>query len=77
MPDQTVAGLALLGSAAAQTVRLARWCGTTTRREPLVLILPFGYAFILIGFSHRRIIGPTAPTFFRLAQRFMPGTRAR
>ena len=50
MPDQTVAGLALLGSAAAQTVRLARWRGTTTWREPLVLILHVGYAFIPLGF---------------------------
>ena len=50
MPDQIIAGLALLGSAGAQTVRLTRWRGTTTWREPLVLILHVGYAFIPLGF---------------------------
>ena len=50
IPDQTPVGLALLGSAVAQTVRLARWRGITTWREPLVLILHVGYAFIPLGF---------------------------
>jgi uncharacterized protein involved in response to NO len=31
-------------------VRLARWAGYRTAREPLVLILHVGYAFIPIGF---------------------------
>jgi uncharacterized protein involved in response to NO len=37
-------------SAAVQGLRLARWAGERTFREPLVFILHVGYAFVPIGF---------------------------
>jgi uncharacterized protein involved in response to NO len=43
-------GTALLVAGALQVVRLARWAGDRTAREPLVLILHAGYAFIPLGF---------------------------
>jgi uncharacterized protein involved in response to NO len=35
---------------AAQTVRLARWAGMPSWREPLVLVLHVGYALVPVGF---------------------------
>ena len=48
-PQSAAAGILLLAAAAAQAARLARWAGERTWREPLVLILHLGYAFIPLG----------------------------
>lgn len=49
-PHRMETGLLLVLSAAAQTLRLGRWAGASTWREPLVLILHIGYGFIPLGF---------------------------
>lgn len=48
-PDGWATGGALLTAAAAQSLRMARWAGTRTFRDPLVLILHVAYAFVPIG----------------------------
>ncbi|HVU29653.1 MAG TPA: NnrS family protein [Sphingomicrobium sp.] len=48
-PDQHLTGLMLLLAAAAQALRLSRWSGYRTARDPLVLVLHLGYAWIPIG----------------------------
>jgi uncharacterized protein involved in response to NO len=42
-------GIALLVGAIAQAVRLSRWAGERTWREPIVFILHLGYAFVPLG----------------------------
>jgi len=49
-PVSEVTGAMLLVAAVVQAVRLARWAGERTWREPLVLILHAGYAFVPLGF---------------------------
>lgn len=49
-PNSPVTSGLLLAAALTQTVRLARWAGDLTWREPLVLVLHVGYAFVPIGF---------------------------
>ena len=49
-PGAVATGVALLVAGAVQTVRLVRWAGAPTWREPLLLILHVGYAFVPIGF---------------------------
>ena len=44
-------GFALAAAAVAQGLRLARWAGWRTAREPLVLILHAAYAFVPLGFA--------------------------
>ena len=43
-------GMALLAAGVLQAVRLSRWAGLPTWREPLVLVLHCGYAFVPLGF---------------------------
>lgn len=43
-------GAALLATGALHVVRLARWAGDRTLREPLVLVLHVAYAFVPAGF---------------------------
>lgn len=50
-PASILAGLMLLPAAAAQAWRLGRWAGERTWREPLVLVLHAGYAFVPLGFA--------------------------
>jgi len=50
-PDWLPTGAALLTAAAAQAIRMARWQGASTWREPLLTILHVGYAFIPLGFA--------------------------
>lgn len=50
VPAAEVTGLVLIAAGAAQGVRLARWAGWPTWREPLVLILHAGYALVPLGF---------------------------
>jgi len=49
VPQSPAAGILLLAAAAAQAARLARWAGERTWREPLVLVLHVGYAFVPVG----------------------------
>lgn len=48
-PDQHLTGLMLILAAAAQAMRLSRWGGLRTSRDPLVLVLHLGYAWVPIG----------------------------
>ena len=49
-PGATATGMLFLIAAILQTLRLWRWAGTYTWREPLVLVLHLGYAFVPLGF---------------------------
>jgi len=49
-PDAAATGVLFLVAATLQTVRLWRWAGVHAWREPLVLILHLGYAFVPLGF---------------------------
>lgn len=48
-PDATVTAWAALGAGVAVTLRLSRWRGARTIREPLVLILHVSYGWLAIG----------------------------
>jgi uncharacterized protein involved in response to NO len=50
-PDTRFAGWALAVGALLQTLRIGRWAGDRTWREPLVLILHVAYAFVPLGFA--------------------------
>lgn len=48
-PDAAATAVALILAAGLNTLRLARWAGDRTWRDPLVLILHVAYAFLPIG----------------------------
>jgi uncharacterized protein involved in response to NO len=48
-PSTRLTGIALVVIGALQAVRLARWSGWRTVRDPLVLVLHIGYAWIPVG----------------------------
>jgi uncharacterized protein involved in response to NO len=48
-PETSATGALLLLGGAAQLIRMSRWAGHRTLREPLVLILHVSYAFVPIG----------------------------
>lgn len=48
-PGWVGSGVLLFVMALAQTARLARWAGERTWREPMLLILHLGYAFVPLG----------------------------
>lgn len=48
-PDRDLTGLMLILAAAAQALRLSRWGGIRTFRDPLVLVLHLGYSWLPIG----------------------------
>ena len=50
-PSGWLPGMLLAVAAAAQTIRLARWKGWKAVRDPLVLILHIGYAWVPIGLA--------------------------
>jgi uncharacterized protein involved in response to NO len=50
LPDAVIIGVLLLLAGVLQVIRLARWAGRSTWREPLVLVLHVGYAFVPLGF---------------------------
>ncbi|MDF1586960.1 NnrS family protein [Marinimicrococcus flavescens] len=50
LPDAALTGLALCAAGVLQGVRLSRWRGRDTWREPLLLVLHLGYAFVPLGF---------------------------
>lgn len=47
----TISGSALLIAAVAHAVRLARWRGVATHKEPLLWILHIGYAWLPVGLA--------------------------
>lgn len=49
-PDLAILPWASLAAGAAALVRLARWRGMATLREPLLWVLHLGYAWVAIGF---------------------------
>jgi len=49
MPDWSGTALLLVVAAIAQAARLGRWAGERTWREPIVVILHLGYAFVPLG----------------------------
>lgn len=49
-PHEAGTGLALVLASALQALRLSRWRGLATWREPLLLVLHVGYAFLPLGF---------------------------
>lgn len=49
-PALALSGIALLAAGLLQIARLSRWVGLSTWREPLVLVLHFAYAFVVLGF---------------------------
>ena len=49
LPDSKLAGALLAAAAVAQAIRLSRWAGDRTLRDPLVLILHLAYAFVPLG----------------------------
>lgn len=49
-PDWYGTAVLLFAAGIGQVVRLARWAGDRTTRDPLVLVLHLGYAFVPIGF---------------------------
>jgi uncharacterized protein involved in response to NO len=50
LPHGAVTGWAMLTAGLLYAARLARWSGARTWREPLVLVLHVGYAFLPLGF---------------------------
>ncbi|HWP16911.1 MAG TPA: NnrS family protein [Xanthobacteraceae bacterium] len=50
LPEMPATGWMSLVAGLLQAVRLARWAGDRTWREPLVLILHIGYGFVPLGF---------------------------
>jgi len=49
-PSQ-IAGIALALAALGLAVRLSRWCGLATVREPLLLVLHLGYGWLVTGIA--------------------------
>ncbi len=50
-PGESLTGFILLLAGGIQATRLWRWAGLSAWREPLVLILHVGYAFVPVGFA--------------------------
>ncbi|MHA6688241.1 NnrS family protein [Mesorhizobium sp. A556] len=48
-PGRVETGAVLVSAAVLNTIRLARWAGDRTWRDPLVLILHLAYAFVPVG----------------------------
>jgi uncharacterized protein involved in response to NO len=48
-PDVHMTGFMLILAGAAQALRLSRWGGHSTLRDPLVFILHLGYAWVVVG----------------------------
>lgn len=49
LPDRSETGLLLLAASILNGVRLARWAGDRSFRDPLVIVLHLAYAFIPLG----------------------------
>ncbi|TDQ80429.1 uncharacterized protein involved in response to NO [Dongia mobilis] len=51
LPDQALVGLLLLAVGLLHGLRLARWCGAATVSDPLLVVLHFGYAWLVLGLT--------------------------
>ena len=51
LPEARATGALALLAALALAVRLGRWCGLATLREPLLWVLHLGYAWLAVGFA--------------------------
>lgn len=51
LPDRIETGLAMIVAAILNAIRLSRWAGDRTFRDPLVLILHIAYAFVPLGMA--------------------------
>jgi uncharacterized protein involved in response to NO len=62
LPEARVTSTVLIAAAVLHAYRLYRWAGLPTWREPLVLILHIGYAFVPLGFvlTGASVLCPTA-----------------
>lgn len=56
-PSAVATGVLLIAAGLANAVRLSRWCGWSTRSEPLLFILHFGFATLAAGFL---VVGASA-----------------
>jgi uncharacterized protein involved in response to NO len=59
-PDAAVTPWAAVAAGIAVALRLSRWRGLQTIREPLMLILHFGYGWLALGLLLLGLNGPTA-----------------
>jgi uncharacterized protein involved in response to NO len=50
LPETAATGVLLLVAGVAHAIRLWRWAGRRTWREPLLVVLHIGYAFVPLGF---------------------------
>ena len=50
-PEAQATGAAAILAALTLAVRLSRWCGHKTLREPLLWVLHLGYAWLVVGFA--------------------------
>lgn len=50
LPEHPASGAILIGAAVMNVLRLLRWAGDRTPRDPLVLVLHLAFAFVPIGF---------------------------
>jgi uncharacterized protein involved in response to NO len=50
-PDATITPVMLVLGGTASALRLSRWCGFATLREPLVFVLHAGYAWLALGLA--------------------------
>ena len=68
VPDSTAAALACLAAGFAHGLRLARWRGLATLREPLLWVLHLGYAWLAVGFCLLGVqaVAPWLPPFTAL-----------
>ncbi|GAU82054.1 NnrS family protein [Bosea sp. BIWAKO-01] len=51
LPDALATGVVLAAASALHLFRLARWAGERTWRNPLLVVLHVGYAFVPLGFA--------------------------
>jgi uncharacterized protein involved in response to NO len=63
MPLSAANGAVALAAAVAQTIRLARWHGHRTARDPLIWALHLGYAWLAVGLLLKAIWLLTAASF--------------
>lgn len=59
-PEFAATGVAMAMAAVLQGTRLARWAGDRVTRNPLLLVLHLGYAFVPVGFA-LAALGTMAP----------------
>jgi uncharacterized protein involved in response to NO len=50
-PDHWLTGALAFGAALIHAIRLSGWCGLATRGEPLLAVLHFAYAWLVIGYG--------------------------